>query len=107
MKYFISIIGFLLISSSAFADSPYSLLRGGWDVLYEGYESVEECTPDEEPMRMGMYLVKCDGYEYPYHYGDVILFGKSFLYEGNILNWYKLCLVEDDDYCIDVDVYEG
>ena len=106
MKYFISFIGFLLISLTAFADSPYSLLRGGWNVLYEGYEDVEECTPDEEPMQMGMFLVKCDGYEYPYHYGDVILFGRSFTYEGNVLYAFKLCLGEDDDDCMDVDVYK-
>ena len=62
MIYFISIIGFLLSSASAFADSPYSLLRGGWDVLYEGYESVTVCTPDKERWQIGRYLVKCDGY---------------------------------------------
>ena len=105
MRYFTLTIC-LLISSTSFADSPYSLLRSGWDVLYEGYEAVKKCTPEEAPMQMGRYLVKCDGYEYPYHYGDVILFWKLLSYEGRVYKLYKLCLGEGDDECMDVEVYE-
>ena len=101
----LSLLLSLFAYETAFADSAFSLLRNGWTILYEGYESVEECTPDEEPMRMGRYLVKCDGYEYPYHYGDVILFGRQITYEGNTLTLFRLCLGESDDDCMNVDVY--
>ena len=102
MKHIYTFLCLFLLSGVASAETPFSLLRAGYDILYEGYGVVEECVP-EKPIVLGSYIVVCSSYSYPYHYGEVFLFSKYLTYEGrNYLIGY-LCLGEDDDDCEDLD----
>ena len=101
MKKVIAVVLALMLSGIASAETPFSLLRSGYDILYEGYGVVEKCVPDE-PIVLGSYIVVCSSYSYPYYYGEVFLFSKDLSYEGvNFLVGY-LCLGEDDDDCEDL-----
>ena len=85
-------------SGLVYAETSKSLVRGGYTLLYEGYAEVEECEP-EKPIVVGNYIVRCNSYSYPYHYGNVLLFARSFNYKGRNLLIGYLCLDEDDDDC--------
>jgi len=88
----------VIFPSLSYAETPFSLMRGGYSLIYEGYAVVKKCVPNE-PFKVGPYIVKCNSYSYPYHYGNVLLFARSFAYEGRKILLGYLCLDEDDDDC--------
>lgn len=85
-------------SGVIYAETPFSLMRGGYSLIYEGYAVVITCTPND-PIEVGPYIVKCNSYSYPYHYGNVLLFAQSVNYKGGRILIGYLCLDEDDDDC--------
>ena len=80
----------------AHAETPFSLSRSGYSLIYEGYAVVKTCAPSE-PIVVGPYIVICNSYSYPYHYGNVFLFARSVVYEGRNLIYGFLCLDEEDE----------
>lgn len=91
-------ISLALVSSPAAAETPFSLLRSGYQILWEGYGQVLTCAPDA-PIKLGPYIVVCDSYSYPYHYGDVLLFARSFEYKRKSVLIGYICKGEDDSDC--------
>ena len=97
-----------VLSSAVRADNPYNMLKYGWQIFYQShYESITTCSRDEG-FELGSYLILCEGSEYPYHYGEILLLTRALrLDNGKQFSTYSLCLMDDDDTeCIDVNVYE-
>lgn len=90
-----------LTSQAIQADEKlYDLVRRGYQVVYEdAYAEIEECEPDK-PVIVGQYIFICNGYNYSYHNGEVMILGKQFVYEGKRIFDTFLCL-DGKDECFD------
>ena len=93
----------ICLAMPASAETPFSLCRAGYEIIYEGYEEWEGCDYDE-PRAIGPYIIICDSYSYSYYYGEVILFASVFTYEGQQHVSAYLCQGETDDDCDDVNI---
>lgn len=97
-----------VLSSAVMADNPYNMFKFGWRIFYQShYESITTCSRDEG-FELGSYLILCEGNEYPYHYGEVMLLTRGLkLDNGKSFSIYSLCLIDNDESeCFDVKVYE-
>lgn len=67
----------------------------------EGIRSDQTCVHGRDRYQLGPFIFVCDQYtyEYPYHYGEVIIVATEFEYRGERHMIAKLCLGEDGD-CI-------
>ena len=107
----ISVILFILtavLSSTVRAENPYNMLNYGWQIFYQShYERVRKCERNQG-FELGGYLIFCEGNEYPYHFGEVMLLTRGLkLDNGKHFSIYSLCLIDDDESeCFDVKVYE-
>jgi hypothetical protein len=74
----------------------------GRSVLVEvPYIAVTTCA--NEVLRVGPYLVLCNDFSYPYHYGGAILVAERWARQGETLAVYKLCL-KGSQPCIHVEL---
>ena len=84
-----------MLMTSAFAADQERLERRGYQVLWHGYASFETCVHGQDRYQMGNLVFICDQhtYDYPYHYGNVVLMGQRGASGAFI------CMGEGDD-CI-------
>lgn len=100
-------ITFIVLSTVGVrAETLHDMISRQEDILYQGYASITTCVNEEDAYKLGPYLFVCDSssYEYPYHYGDVILFNSTFVYQGHSFSKAYLCL-EGEEECLEGEVY--
>lgn len=102
MKRVIALAVFSLVCAfPAAAETPSDLWEQGYNVTWKSsYESVEECTPEDAVVLSDEIIFICDGYEYVYHYGKVLIASKTFTYQGRSFTSSYLCM-EDEDECLE------
>lgn len=93
----LSTIG-LLPPSTASSQDP------GYRQLWSGYTSIRTCVKGRDVYQLGPYMFSCSGYDYPYHYGDVVLLATVLTYGGQQVVVGRLCL-EGVDTCLDGEIY--
>lgn len=90
-------LGFL---APSLAMSQYA----GYRQLWSGYAAITTCVKGKNAYRLGPYIFACSGYDYPYHYGNVVLMGTVLTYAGRSIVIGRLCL-EGADTCLDGEIY--
>lgn len=93
----LSTIG-LLLPSAASSQDP------GYRQLWSGYTSIKTCVKGRDVYQLGPHMFACSGYDYPYHYGDVVLLATVLTYGGQKVVVGRLCL-EGADTCLDGEIY--
>ena len=93
----LSTIG-LLLPSAASSQDP------GYRQLWSGYTSIRTCVKGKDVYQLGPYIFACSGYDYSYHYGNVVLLGTALTYGGRSIVIGQLCL-EGTDTCLDGEIY--
>ncbi len=86
------------ISTPAFSQYP------GYRQLWSGYATITTCVKGKDVYRLGPYIFACSGYDYSYHYGDVVLLGTALNYGGRSIIIGRLCL-EGANTCLDGEIY--
>jgi len=96
----------LLLIAQAFVASaiPSLAQNSGYSELWSGYAAITTCRSGQDAYQLGRYVFVCSGYDYPYHYGDVVLLATLHNVNGRSLIFGRLCLVGAET-CLDGEVH--
>lgn len=79
---------------------------GSYRPIWSGYAAVTTCVSGKDAYALGPYVFTCSGYDYPYHYGDVVLLATTITYGGRSMALGRLCL-EGVEACLEGQIYIG
>jgi hypothetical protein len=80
---------------AAAGERMVDLFRQGYQlVATEPYLSFEGCEFDKA-IPIGVYVFKCQTYEYVYHYGKAEVLGRTFVVKGQSISSAYLCAGEE------------
>ena len=103
---FCSVIAILIMVRPTVAESAFDLWRQDYQIIWSGYAKIDKCRNEEDVHNVGPYLFVCDAgtHEYPYHYGDTIIAGRSMNYNGKDY-WITYVCMEREDECLKGTLY--
>jgi hypothetical protein len=101
---------FAAIPTAAWAaDNLADLMQAGYQVIWEGYASITTCVHGQDRYALGPFVFVCDQYtyEYPYHYGDVAIVARQFVFQGGSHLSSYLCLEDGDEQpCVEGSLFQ-
>jgi hypothetical protein len=95
-------------NTASASDNLAGLIQAGYQVVWEGYASIATCVHDQDRYELGPFIFVCDQYtyEYLYHYGDVALVARKFVFQGRSHVSSYLCLEDGDERpCVEGSLY--
>jgi hypothetical protein len=88
----------------ALSTKPSLSQEFGYRELWSGYAAITTCRKGQDAYTLGPYVFVCSGYDYPYHYGEVVLSGAAYTVGGRTLVSGRLCLVGSGT-CLDGEMH--
>ena len=101
----VTLIASLAMAASAAAQQTSVEDAYRWSgEVWRGYASIATCIKGRDAYQLGPYIFACTGYDYLYHYGNVVLSAAHYVTGGRTFMVGKLCL-ERKDNCLQGEVY--
>jgi len=97
MKKLLAILSVVLFANQANAGCAEKHISVGWEPIWEGVTTVEVCGRDMKPFEFGYPAQYMRDFE-PNYTGHAVLFEKITEYSERYVFFWKLCLIEYEDF---------